>query len=381
MNINYDLWCMKTDSDKILLEIDHVSFSYQGGTKLPVDHREHKAAQAVSDVSCVINHGEFLCLLGPSGCGKTTLLRLIAGLESPQKGDIRGTTKENRSPEIGMVFQDLALFPHMSVARNVSYALRHLNRADRRLRSEEMLELVGLTEKWGAYPHELSGGQKQRLAIARALARKPDIVLLDEPFAAQDVALRARIRDDVMHILRQAGVAAILVTHDPEEAMQFADRIVLMNNGRIEQIGEPEKIYNHPCNAFVASFFGQVNQFSGQVAHNHVATAIGSIPVKGFMDGDRVKIIIRPEALKIKPHNPAFDHHDPRHTHTHGIMSECKYIGRSTLVHLDTHDIDGDGQQKIHIHARVPGHFLEDRQTIQDIYLDHAQIFVFPDDA
>jgi len=230
---------------EMLLQVRDICFSY-------ADTSELGKKNTVSDVSLEIHKGEFLCLLGPSGCGKTTLLRLIAGLEKPSCGNISTFGAHDEKLKVGMVFQDLALFPHMSVARNIGYALRHLPRKERRTRIDEMLDLVGLSKKRGAYPHQLSGGQKQRLALARALARQPDLILLDEPFAAQDSARRAQIRDDVMHILRDANVAALLVTHDPEEAMQFSDRIAIMKDGHIEQVASPVDIYNKPKNAFVA---------------------------------------------------------------------------------------------------------------------------------
>ncbi len=361
---------MTSKEPEILLEADNLCFSYREA--LP------HGLSVVRNISFDIYKEEFLCLLGPSGCGKTTLLRLLAGLEAPDSGSIR---THGDTLEVGMVFQDLALFPHMSVARNVGYALRHLSRVDRRMRTDEMLALVGLTEKRGAYPHELSGGQKQRLALARALARQPDLILLDEPFASQDVTLRAQMRDDVMHILRDAGVAALLVTHDPEEAMQFADRIAIMNKGSIQQIGEPTDIYNHPNSAFVASFFGQTNRIRGCVKSGIVSTAIGKIEAPEFQDNTNVQIIIRPEALKLSAHDPAVDHNDPKHAHAHAYVSERKYLGRSTLVHMDTHDLDKKDQNSVHLHARVPGAFLEQTVSVQDVFLDQSQIFVFEDEA
>lgn len=353
-----------------LLKVESISFSY----------RAHFAQDlsVVRDVSFDIHKGEFLCLLGPSGCGKTTLLRLIAGLEKPNSGLIK-LDATGQLPEIGMVFQDLALFSHMSVARNVGYSLRHLSRSERRARTDEMLTLVGLSDKRAVYPHELSGGQKQRLALARALARQPDLILLDEPFASQDVTLRAQMRDDVMHILREAGVAVLLVTHDPEEAMQFADRIAIMNKGEIEQIGEPSEIYNRPTSAFVASFFGQVNTIKGLVNNGSIYTPIGVIDAPNFQDNAAVQVIIRPEALKLSAHDPAVDHHDSSHAHVHGTVSECKYLGRSTLVHMDTYDLDHRGHKPLHVHARVPGAYLAQGRDVQDIFLDQSQIFVFKD--
>ncbi len=364
---------LKSKKAEILLKADHLFFSYAKKTA--------QSMGVLRDVSFEISKGEFLCLLGPSGCGKTTLLRLISGLEKPDSGSITMPGIENRAPKIGMVFQDLALFPHMSAARNIGYALRHLSRTERRSRIDEMLSLVGLSDKRGAYPHELSGGQKQRLALARALARHPDLILLDEPFAAQDITLRAQMRDDVMHILRNAGVAALLVTHDPEEAMQFADRLAIMNEGKIEQIGTPVNVYSTPQNAFVASFFGQVNSLKGRVQNGGIITPLGFVPAEAFEDNTPVNIIIRPEALQIAVHDPAIDHHNPKHAHTHGRISEQKYLGRSTLVHLDTHDIDDNKNAPVHVHARMPGMFLEKEQDVQDIFLDHSQIFVFKDEA
>jgi len=357
----------------ILLNVQDISFSYSG--------KSTKGTSVLHDVSLHINQGEFLCLLGPSGCGKTTLLRIIAGLEDASNGIISTPNTKHRPLEIGMVFQDLALFPHMSAARNIGYALRHLPRADRRKRTDEMLELVGLSEKRGSYPHELSGGQKQRLALARALARQPDLILLDEPFAAQDVVLRAQMRDDVMHILREAGVAALLVTHDPEEAMQFADRIAIMNEGRIEQIGCPVDVYNKPHNAFVASFFGQVNTLKGHVENGKIITPLGNIQAPKIADQTPVHIVVRPEALQVSMHDPAVDHRDARYAHSHAYISEKKYLGRSTLVHLDTYDLDNTSEPSMHLHARIPGVFSGKGQKVQDIFLDQSQVFVFKDEA
>lgn len=360
-------------NSEILLKAQSVSFAYN-------DKRQDRLS-VLHDVSFSIMKGEFLCLLGPSGCGKTTLLHLIAGLEKPTSGTFITSDTEKNKIEIGMVFQDLALFPHMSVARNIGYALRHLSRKERRERTNEMLALVGLSDKRGNYPHELSGGQKQRLALARALARQPDLILLDEPFAAQDITLRAQMRDDVMHILRKAGVSALLVTHDPEEAMQFSDRIAIMNEGRIEQIGHPVEVYNQPKNVFIASFFGQVNTLRGYVESGKIVTPLGKINAPDFTDKTPVNIVVRPEALQLRMHDPAVDHNHPDHVHTHATISEQKYLGRSTLIHLDTHDIDHDGEAPIHLHARVPGVFSDKENNVQDIFLDQSQIFIFEDEA
>jgi len=307
------------DNTQKILEVSNLSFSYQA------DKRGDE--KVLHDICFDICQGEFLCLLGPSGCGKTTLLRLISGLESASRSHQQSLKFKDTTINIGMVFQDLALFPHMNVKRNIGFALRHLPRAQRNKRIDEMLDLVDLSDKKQAFPHALSGGQKQRLALARALAVQPDIILLDEPFAAQDISLRVQIRDDIMHILRRAGVAAILVTHDPEEAMQFADRLVVMNKGKIEQVGAPFEVYNNPKNSFVASFFGQANHLTGRVENGGVQTNIGFIPAPNFAEQTAVNIIIRPEALKLSSHDPSIDHHAKGCEHAHGVVSESQYIG------------------------------------------------------
>ncbi len=352
---------MIADENRTLLKVDNLCFSYQAS--------HDRLLNIVQDTSFEIEKGEFLCLLGPSGCGKTTLLRLISGLETQNSGQIETYHPQNDDFRIGMVFQDLALFPHMSAARNVGYALRHLSRSKRRERVNEMLDLVGLLHKRGVYPHELSGGQKQRLALARALARHPDLILLDEPFASQDITLRAQMRDDVMHILRKAGVAAILVTHDPEEAMHFADRIAIMNEGCIQQIGTPSEIYNHPQSAFVASFFGQVNILNGEVENEKVLTPIGTISVPDFKDNTNVKVIVRPEALKLSSRKS-----DQNIIQCH--ILETSYLGRSTMVHFDMDD-PADVHNPLHLHARVPGELPVSENDQYYISLENTQIFVF----
>ncbi|MGI1670403.1 MAG: ABC transporter ATP-binding protein [Neptuniibacter sp.] len=352
---------MMADENRTLLKVDNLCFSYKA--------KHDSRLNIVHDVSFEIEKGEFLCLLGPSGCGKTTLLRLISRLETQNSGEIETYYHKHDDFRVGMVFQDLALFPHMSAARNVGYALRHLSRQKRRERTNEMLDLVGLLHKRGAYPHELSGGQKQRLALARALARHPDLILLDEPFASQDITLRARMRDDVMHILRKAGVAAILVTHDPEEAMHFADRIAIMNEGCIQQIGTPAEIYNHPQSAFVASFFGQVNILNGEVEDEKVLTPVGTISAPNFQDNTNVQIIIRPEALRLSSQKSS-----ENSIHCHVL--ETSYLGRSTMIHFDMDNIS-DNNNVLHLHARVPGELPASENDQYYISLENTQIFIF----
>jgi iron(III) transport system ATP-binding protein len=224
--------------------------------------------RAVEDVSLELRPGELVGVLGPSGCGKTTLLRLIAGFERPDAGEVVvggrpvAAGRTFVAPEkrrIGMVFQDYALFPHLTVERNVAFGLRR--RGDER--AQRTLELVGLQHKAGRYPHELSGGERQRVALARALAPEPDVVLLDEPFSSLDATLRGDLRREVELILREAGATTLLVTHDQEEALSLVDRLAVMRDGRIVQVGAPQEVYAQPASRWAAQFVGEVNVLSG----------------------------------------------------------------------------------------------------------------------
>jgi putative spermidine/putrescine transport system ATP-binding protein len=228
---------------------------------------------AIDQVSLDIGDGEFVCLLGPSGCGKSTLLRMVAGFETPSAGEIRidGTSvvglPPNRRPT-GMVFQSHALWPHMTVQGNIVFGLklRHLTRAEVRRKVASVLELVGLAGLERRYPGQLSGGQQQRVAIARCIVLEPKILLMDEPFASLDTHLRVRLRDEVHAIQRRLGLTTIFVTHDQEEALTLADKVAVMNAGRIEQVGSPSEIYAHPHTAFVAGFIGTMNLVKGAIA-------------------------------------------------------------------------------------------------------------------
>src|SRR5689334_22050817 len=218
---------------------------------------------ALKDVSLDVLKGEFVCFLGPSGCGKTTLLRAIAGLDPQNQGtiEIAGRDVSNLPPaarDFGIVFQSYALFPNLTVTANVGYGLvnRKASRADINKRVTELLALVGLPEQGTKYPGQLSGGQQQRVALARALATSPGLLLLDEPLSALDARVRVRLRDEIKALQRRLGVTTIMVTHDQEEALAIADRIVVMNAGVIEQVGDPSEIYRAPATPFVADFVG-----------------------------------------------------------------------------------------------------------------------------
>lgn len=242
---------------------------------------------AVHDVALQVGEGEVLALVGESGSGKTTLLRMIAGLEVPTSGEIRigGRVVSNEKtwipPErrgVGLVFQDYALFPHLTVLRNVSYGLGRMPRRQRAERAREVLALVGLERLGDRYPHELSGGQQQRVALARALAPEPTLVLLDEPFSNLDVALKARLRDEVGDLVRRTGITAVFVLHDSEDALALGDRIAIMRDGTIWQTDTPQVVYACPRDGYVARFFGETNIIPATCTERGYETALGVHP-------------------------------------------------------------------------------------------------------
>jgi iron(III) transport system ATP-binding protein len=254
-----------------------------------------------------------LALLGPSGCGKTTTLRLIAGFEDPDAGVIEvggrvvaavgDGTWRSEPPEarrVGMVFQDYALFPHLSVADNVAFGLPRLSRGEREARVAAALATVGLAGLGGRAPHQLSGGQQQRVALARALAPNPAVVLLDEPFSNLDPELRAEVRAEVRQILAAAGATALLVTHDREEALSLADRVAVMGGGRIVQVATPEELYHRPATRWVAAFVGDAEFLPGEANGRRVATDLGDLPAHSAATGP-VEVMLRPEQLRLVP--------------------------------------------------------------------------------
>ncbi len=268
----------------------------------------------VLDVSIRIERGEVFVLLGPSGCGKTTMLRMIAGFERADRGEIRldgnllegsGVHVRPEKRDIGFVFQDYALFPHLTVLENVIYGLKGMNRSQRRDRGMELLEGVGLTKCRDRKPQDLSGGEQQRIALARSMAPAPKLILMDEPFSNLDAALRSTTRAEVRDLLSRHGMSAILVTHDQEEALSFADRIAVMTEGHIEQVGRPEQVYRRPQTPFVAQFLGRTNLLEvdakGDIAH----TPLGPIRLNRSMHGHG-SVSIRPEHLQLDAPQPGF---------------------------------------------------------------------------
>ena len=289
------------------------------------------AIPVVEDLSFEAAQGEFVALLGPSGCGKTTTLRMIAGLESQDSGviTIAGTTVADgvvympaERRRVGMVFQDYALFPHMSVGKNVGYGLGRSKTTSKRV--EEVLRMVGLLAQENRAPSQLSGGQQQRVALARALAPAPDLVLLDEPFSNLDLKLRVQVRREVRSILAEAGTTAILVTHDQEEALSLADRIVVMNRGRLEQVGSPEELYHRPSSRFVADFIGDAQFLPGEAKDRHAHTPIGDVPLVNEAHGP-VEVLVRPEHIRL-------DRTRPETSGLYGHVVSREYFGHDQLL-------------------------------------------------
>lgn len=292
---------MASNSHKPLsvVELKQASKTYPG-TSFP----------AVNELSFCLKEGEIISILGPSGCGKTTILRLIAGFEVPDDGEVllqndcasgNGLYVPPERRGVAMVFQDYALFPHLTVAKNIGFGLRKMKAPDRKLRVEEVLETIEMSGMGHRYPHQISGGQQQRVALGRALAPRPVVVLLDEPFSNLDAAMRGQMRREVQAILRREGATAILVTHDQQEALSFADRVAVMNRGRLEQIGTPEEIFRQPATSFVATFVGHASFIPGHVDGEEIETEIGRFAHNGDATLTEVVVMIRPDDVKLTP--------------------------------------------------------------------------------
>jgi iron(III) transport system ATP-binding protein len=317
------------DGDDPVLELDDVWKSYG-------------SERVIKDLSLSVYEGEILTLLGPSGCGKTTTLRLIAGLERPNGGEValndttvsgpdRFVAPEDRG--IGVVFQEFALFPHLTAAENVGFGLEDWDDDAREERIDDLLDLVGLEAQGDSYPDELSGGQQQRVALARSLAPEPEVLLLDEPFSNLDVDLRVKMREEVRRILKETGVTAISVTHDQEEALSISDRVAVMNDGRIEQVGDPEQVFQQPESRFVAGFLGHASFLPGYVHGGEVTTGLGPVSrdqingLAGTYDRTRIDVLVRPDDIRAVPIEGEAD----------GRVVSRRYLGPTILyeVRLD----------------------------------------------
>ena len=334
--------------------------------------------QVLRDVSFEVAKGELVCLLGPSGCGKTTTLRLIAGFEKPETGEIIigdqvvSNARQTLAPQkrdLGFLFQDYALFPHLTVAENIAYGLSGHSKKEAARQTWEMLRQIQLLDHADKYPHELSGGEQQRVALARACAPGPSLMLLDEPFSGLDTSLRANLRRETREVLKDQGVTAIMVTHDPEEAMLMADRIVLMRNGRVIQSGTPEELYNNPVDPFAAEFFCEVNHLTGIVKGDWIETDAGLIANNGQPDGMRVDVLIRPEAVTLG--SEAFDKALTQKVRVCAV----DYARGTSHVRLG---LGEELETTNHILARHQGPFHPAIGDRVQLNIDQKQTFIFP---
>ena len=303
--------------------------------------------QILFEVNFSLEESQIGCLLGPSGCGKTTLLRAIAGLENPTKGEIVLNGKklngskifvEPEKRQIGMVFQDIALFPHLSVNENIQFGIRSLPQTQRNRRSNELLELVGMSQFKKTYPHELSGGQQQRIALARAMAPKPSLLLMDEPLSSLDEELREQLAREIRLILQQEKISAILVTHDQNEAFAVGDHICVMHQGRVQQIDSAYNLYHRPINRFVAEFIGEGALLPGIVTSTGtIATDLGEITgnlPESCKHQDNVDVLIRPENVIIEDENENKAVITERYFRGSGYLYTLKTSGGAELLCL-----------------------------------------------
>ncbi len=307
-------------------------------------------APVLRDASLVVPDGALAAVLGPSGCGKTTLLRLVAGFERPVAGSIVVGGELVTGPavhlpperrRVGLVPQEGALFPHLSVAENVGFGLDRAQRRGGRVR--EVLALVGLADLGDRMPYELSGGQQQRVAVARALAPRPALVLLDEPFSALDAALRAELRSDVRAAVRADGTTAVLVTHDQQEALSTADLVAVLRHGRVAQAGSPWHVYREPVDLGVARFVGEAVVLDGTVRAGLAVTVLGALAVAGPLpaDGERVDVLLRPEQLALGvAAGPGGGEHrgtPERPSGAHGLVAAVEFQGADSVVSVELH--------------------------------------------
>jgi iron(III) transport system ATP-binding protein len=298
------------------------------------------AIEAVRELNLEIERGELMAVLGPSGCGKTTLLRVIAGFEQPDAGCVVVSDEVVAGPgriippekrRVGMVFQDYALFPHLSVEGNVAFGLTSRPREERETLTRRTLELVGLQHKARCDVHELSGGERQRVALARALAPEPELVLLDEPFSSLDASLRGGLRREVELILRDAEATALLVTHDQEEALSLADRVAVMRDGEIVQVGPPVEVYGRPATRWAAQFVGEVNVLSGVARGGGVETELGVFDLRSAASGS-VQVAVRPEQLELRADVNGNAAVVAREFRGHDVLYRLRHEGGKTLL-------------------------------------------------
>lgn len=341
---------------------------------LDFDHvtRDFGGIGALNGVTLGLAPGETVCLLGPSGCGKSTLLRIAAGIDRPSSGAVRVDGREVAGPKrfvppearnVGLMFQDFALFPHLSVRRNVMFGLKALGRSEADRTAMAALERVGLTALADAYPDMLSGGEQQRVALARAIAPRPSILLMDEPFSGLDVQLRDYMREETLAILRETRSTAMIVTHDPQEALQLGDRIAVLRAGRVVQVGEANELYRRPRDLFVARFFSDVNEVRARVDAGAIDIGLVKLKAKGLRDGEAVTVCLRQRALQLEPAGTGWP----------GRVVGARFLGDTALVDLAVAGLD------VRLKARLPEAAMPEKGADIGLSVRPNGILVFPD--
>tara|TARA_A100001234_G_scaffold67245_1_gene59022 strand:- start:1896 stop:2969 length:1074 start_codon:yes stop_codon:yes gene_type:complete len=341
--------------------------------------------QILKDFSLTINSNSVTSILGPSGSGKTTLLRLISGLENLQSGNIQIDNNKNiyssknndAMSNVSFVFQDSALFPHLTVIENIYYGLSKLNNNKNKI--DNLINDYDIDKIKYSYPHQLSGGQKQLVALLRGLASNPKIILLDEPFANLDTRLREKLRDKVLHILKDNNITSIIVTHDADEAMFLSDYIAILENGQIQQHGKPVELYTRPKNRFVAEFFGEINVINGRKVNNELHTPLGNFDLNKNNLKENYSLVVRSEGIKIiKSIEDDSIISNKRNNNlvkspNNGRIIEAKFLGGSTIVHLALNGM----KDYEHLHIKIPGiNYFENNQIV-NLYTDVNYSYIF----
>jgi putative spermidine/putrescine transport system ATP-binding protein len=302
---------------------------------------------ALQSLNLTIGAGEFVAFLGPSGCGKTTALRIVAGFERPDAGHVLLAGKDitdipANKRDMGMVFQAYSLFPNLTARDNVAFGLRvrRVAKGERTKRAGDLLDLVGLASTANRYPHQLSGGQQQRVALARALAIQPSVLLLDEPLSALDAKVRVQLREEIRRLQTQLGITTLFVTHDQEEALSISDRVVVLSQGNIEQVGPPTEIYGNPRTAFVAQFVGTMNRIEGRVlpglpeAIEAIGLRLPAHAARDWRENDRVLLLLRPEAVEVSAPDDAGD--TATRAGVEGVVKSQIFLGSVTRLYVAT---------------------------------------------
>jgi iron(III) transport system ATP-binding protein len=339
------------------ITFEHVSYSVRG-------------LAVLNDISLTFEAGKVSCLLGPSGCGKTTVLRLAAGVARPTGGRIliedevvagphRFVAPEKRN--VGLMFQDYALFPHLTVLQNVCFGLTALSADQAKSAALNALERVGLSALAQRLPNQLSGGEQQRVALARAIVPRPQVILMDEPFSGLDQRLRDQVRADTLAVVRETRATAVLVTHDPMEAMEVADRIYLMRAGTLLQHGSPRELYDNPLDAGAAQFFAQHNALSGIAQNGRVATAVGVFEARHLGNGLRATVLVKPPAFRLADGETGFS----------AFVREVRFLGEAQRLSLAM-----EGQETL-LEAVIPAQYPVEVGTLRRFVIDPEGVFVF----